>query len=92
MKEVTANQPHLQLAEGMKMEDHGTTMTKSILEFRSLLADEVRTLQDSPNAKSFSSDIKLLRQLAAKLSDVATDIESLQERTRKLESEALTAK
>ena len=74
------------------MQDPSDTMMNSILQFRSRLADEVRTLQDSPNAKIFSSDIKQLRQLAAKLSDVATDIQSLQERTRKLESDALTDK
>ena len=67
-------------------------MMNAILEFRSRLADEVLTLQDSPNAKTFSSDIKLLRQLATKLSDVASDIQTLQERTRKLENDALTAK
>ena len=74
------------------MQDPGTGMVNSIREFRSRLADEVRTLQDSPNAKNFSSDIKLLRQLAAKLSDVATDIEALQERTRSHEIEALSSK
>lgn len=74
------------------MQDPSANMMSSILEFRSRLADEIRTLQDSPNAKNFNSDIKLLRQLAAKLSDVASDIKTLQERTVKLETEVLAGK
>lgn len=61
----------------------GGSIVDAIDEFKFQLAEEVQALQNSPNAEKHEPDIKLIRQLAAKLDDVTSDLRDVQERSRK---------
>jgi hypothetical protein len=62
----------------------------AIAGFRLKLADEVQALQDSPSKEKFSSEIKLYKQLGARLGDIEGDLHSIRDRAQKRASELLT--
>jgi hypothetical protein len=72
------------------MDGPRTTALSAISALRVGIADEILTLQDSPNSARHSSKIDKLKQLGKKLQDVEAEIHDLASRAHKRVNELFT--